>query len=166
MDSLGVGALTDDQLIELLELACEQLALRNHYVQELAQAVIISNAEQMKLAAQALREEAELRRTQYVGEIRRAVSTEIRDAVRSGTLRVCDVREEADIAAEAELQTKLELLREVNEHLTSGQANFFMTISGGYLTISFGPRRVTTRCVLSPENVERLSSEIAGLLGG
>lgn len=96
---LGLEELTDDQLLDLLQQACLELARRDGYVRQLAQRTIVTAAEKMK----ALREVAEplvlqIKR-EYIAQLKQEVESEMREALQSGVIRLNMAEETAAVVA-------------------------------------------------------------------
>lgn len=98
---LGLSSLTDDQLVELLQEACCELAKRAWFVREAAQKVIVTNAEKMQNMRHYYEMAIKKERTKYFEALREEVFRETHDQVIEGWIRVATVEEETDAIVKA-----------------------------------------------------------------
>ena len=117
--NLGLSELTDDQLVELLQEACNELAQRDPIVRKAAQETIDKEAIKLKV----LREEASVLRLtresmeedlrywitqaiertkkQYQDQLEKDVAEFVKEEIKAGRYRVMDSKEEAQRIANA-----------------------------------------------------------------
>lgn len=79
-DPLGLGALTDDQLVEMARHVAVELGRRHHDVQAAAQAAILSEAEKARIAEKAAKAEARRFREEQAERIAKEAVRQARDA--------------------------------------------------------------------------------------
>ena len=101
---LGLAELTDDQLLDLLEQSCLELAKRDGYVRQLAQSTIVRSAHRMLALREAVQPIAERVRRDYLDDLKRQVTdgleADMREALRSGDMRL-NLSEETAAVVEA-----------------------------------------------------------------
>jgi len=148
MSDLGASELTDDQLVDLLQEACAELAQRNYVVRNAAQQVILDEAEKMKIMQKAINKV----RKQFAGEIRSQIQKEIAQEVKLGNVRIMTPAEEARLIAKytnealnelkypEEQKIRAETLNKVRRDVIAGKIPSLFTQAG--LTHSWRtPRR-------------------------
>ena len=163
---LGLGELTDDQLLDLLEQACNELATRDGYVRKFAQQTIVSGAEKAKIARDALVGAAERVKADYIRQIRSEVEQDVRAAVASGEIRL-DAIEEQRAIVEASLESKIKIIDEMVGKLKAGKGDrFFCEIQGTLVTVNFGKQRLQAKSMLSPEAMEAIGVQLRNIVTG
>lgn len=139
---LGLGKLKDDQLLELLNQACTELAQRDPGCRAIAQSTITTQAENLKAAREALKKAAKEIRDEYMVELALAVERDVRDAVRRGEIRLIPVDEEAAAILRTATATQEKLKREMQQQAKKGE-NITIHIAGDTVTVAMGAVRKT-----------------------
>jgi len=93
--ALGLSALTDDQLFELLNEACDEMAQRDSYIREKQQEAVMERGEKLKLQRKALDEFIEEVRKEYIEGIRKDIRRDVEAKVKSGEIQLLTADEEA-----------------------------------------------------------------------
>jgi hypothetical protein len=133
---LGLKALDDDQLIELLGQCCNELAERDPVVRDLAQSAIFGEAEKLRLMKESAKEAVEEARSEYIEDLHREVGAEVRRAVQAGEIRLLSPAEESREVAIGDLETRVKLLDEeisTLEDEDDPEALFRLRYANGYL---------------------------------
>lgn len=109
---LGLGQLTDDQLLELIQEACREVAARDPYLRGMAQHTITTAADRVTLQRAMLKEAVTAVAGAYVEQIRTETFEEVREGVRNGTVRLITPAQEARVLVESTLEAKIKLIDE------------------------------------------------------
>jgi hypothetical protein len=109
---LGLSELDDDQLLELLNQACGELAARQPYVREMAQKTIFDHAEKLEVAKEAMAAAVERVRQEYITQLTLEVAAEVRKQHKSGELRLISPEHETALAIRAEMVERERLIEE------------------------------------------------------
>lgn len=88
MGNLGINALSDDQLLELLHEATQELAVRDPIVRSAAQQTIFDEAEKLKLVRDAAREACVKVRAKYERDIKADAVAEVQAAFDAGEINL------------------------------------------------------------------------------
>lgn len=129
MADLGLHELSDDQLLDLLEESCAELAQRDGYVKRLAQRRIASQAEQLKVLRDVVERWADQAKADYLRKLKETCEKELRAGIDSGEIRL-NLKEETEAIVRASLDAKapivqqefLDLLRRCFFALTKGHS--------------------------------------------
>lgn len=106
---LGLGGLSDEQIVELLDQVLRELAKRDHCVRTAAQAVIFTRAEALKQMRQAVDLAVRKVRAKHLEDLRAAVLELCLKDWEAGLLRVRSPEEEAKLIAQAEEEYRTQL---------------------------------------------------------
>ena len=109
---LGLGELTDDQLLELLQEACRELGRRDPYLRGLAQHTITTEAERTALERGMAQEAVKALAGSYVEQIRQETFHEVKKGVRNGTIGLLTPAQEARVAVESSMEARIRLIDE------------------------------------------------------
>ncbi len=109
---LGLGQLTDDQLLELVHEVCRELALRDPYVRAMAQHTITTESDRLVLRRAMLKEAVTAVAGSYVEQIRGESFREVQEGVRTGRIRLLTPAQEARILVDSTLEAKIKLIDE------------------------------------------------------
>lgn len=118
---LGLEQLTDDQLLELVQEACHELAARDPYVRGMAQHTITTEADRVTLQRAMLKEAVTAVAGAYVEQIRKETFDEVREGVRAGTIRLLTPAQEARALVESTLAAKIKLIDETVTAIQTGK---------------------------------------------
>ena len=112
---LGLSELTDDQLLDLLDQACAELAQRDGYVRQLAQQTIVRGAQKRDAIAEALEPVVRRVKQNYIDQLKRDAAEELeaamREGLQSGSIRL-DISEETAAVIEAVREGQARFSRE------------------------------------------------------
>lgn len=162
---LGLSELTDDQLLELLQEACGELAQRDPFVRDLAQKDVFDQAEKLRLAKEAALEAIQQVQREYIAGLKTEMAEKIRAGVKDGTVRLVPPEVEEKEAQEATLETKIALIDEAVANLKRGsRERFFFEIAGDLVTISFGRNRIHATHQLSPGAIQETGYVLRSIL--
>lgn len=163
---LGLHQLTDDQLMNLLQEVCGELATRDPMVRNAAQQTIFDEGEKLDATKRALREAVEAAKAEYRKQIKQEALDAVRAAVASGEIVLLSSAEEGKAVAEATLEAKLALIDEAMEAVRKGGSveRFFFEIRPGLTTVSYGSRRVEARHSLNSQAISALADHLRKLL--
>jgi len=142
---LGLDALTDDQLLELLDQACAQLSQREGYVRDMAQLTIVTGAERLKAKKKALSEAVEKVLSDDRRRIAVFIETEVRKEYAAGQLRLMTAGQEAAEVVKAEKEAMLKLAREVQGSAGDPKLRFFLDLQPGQIQMKYGSQVTTVR---------------------
>lgn len=160
--SLGTNQLSDDQLLELLKEACNELAVRAGPVREAAQKVIVTGAESIKIHEKVFTEAAVTVRREYEKQLYNETYEHVKLLVQNGSAMLADSAEEARLAIEAEKKAFAELTKQQVGH----NAKFELRIRGSEVTITTqGNATLTVRHTLNEKEVRDLSQLVARIIG-
>lgn len=149
---LGCDKLTDDQLVELLQEACSELACRSDLVRNHAQRVIKGGAWEMEQKLKALEQEVTAARRSYVDQIKQETKEDVRRMLTTGEIRVVKPAEECDMAVQAHKDALVEILAEIEAGQRTGQ-NFHMWIRGPLISATFGSKTIDVRHSLTKAQI-------------
>jgi hypothetical protein len=162
---LGLSALTDDQLLDLLQQACGELVTRDPFVRGLAQAAIFTESEKLAAIKKEAAKCVENVRREYIQQIGKEVAQSVRDSYKAGKLRLLDSKQEANAATTAEVKERIALIDETIKKLKAGDAGrFAFEITGQYIAFSHAGKNYQTAKKLPPDTVEKVGNTIKGLL--
>lgn len=121
----GLDGLTGDQLFELCEAMCEELAHRDPYLQRMAQATITEASDRLDARRQAARQAVQQALQDYLGAILAEERRAVIDAVRTGELRLVAPEQESAAVADANLRARIavidKLVEEIHRGVTLGE---------------------------------------------
>lgn len=109
---LGISALNDDQLLNLLTEACAVVAERDPTVRKLAQKTVTTEAERLKLMREAVESAVILVRRELESTIKQQAEEELREAVARGEVRITGIDEEIKWAVESEKEARQKVVAE------------------------------------------------------
>ncbi len=118
---LGLGQLTDDQLLELVHEVCRELALRDPYVRAMAQHTITTESDRLVLRRAMLKEAVTAVAGSYVEQIRGESFREVQEGVRTGRIRLLTPAQEARILVDSTLEAKIKLIDETVTAIQHGK---------------------------------------------
>lgn len=119
MPDLGLSALTDDQLLNLLEEACNELAGRAGFVRELAQETITNSAKKMEAAKEAMEEAVEEAMSDYRRLMKQEAKEELTAGIAAGTIRLLPAVETKALV-EASIEARIAAIDEEIRKLEEG----------------------------------------------
>jgi hypothetical protein len=119
---LGLDQLTGDQLLELVLEVSQELARRDPYLRNMAQATITTEAERLELKRLAIKEAAGVVVREYVEGVRLEAIGALKEGFRNGTARILTSTQEARIVVEATLEAKIKLVEETVAAIQAGKA--------------------------------------------
>ena len=162
---LGLSALTDDQLLDLLQQACGELVTRDPFVRGLAQAAIFTESEKLDVIKKEAKKAVENVRREYTQQIGKEVAQSVRDSYKAGKLRLLEPIAEANVATAAEVKERIALIDEAVKKLKSGDSGrFAFEITGQYIAFSHGGKNYQTAKKLAPDTCEKVGATIKALL--
>lgn len=163
--SLGTNQLSDDQLLELLKEACNELAVRAGPVREAAQKVIVTGAESIKIHEKVFTEAAEVVRREYEKQLYNETYEHVKVLIKSGSATLADSAEEARLAIEAEKKAFAELTAQAAQAV-GHNAKFELRIRGPEVMITTqGNATLTVRHTLNEKEIRDLSALVARIIG-
>jgi hypothetical protein len=133
---LGLKELDDDQLLELLGQCCGELVERDPVVRNVAQATIVDESEKLRLMKESAEEAVQACRADYIAALKTEVLAHVREAVKSGELRLVPAAEEAREVAIADLEARVKLCDEEIATLANEEdpeALFRLRYADGYM---------------------------------
>lgn len=160
---LGCDTLTDDQLVELLQEACSELACRSDLVRNHAQRVIKDGAWQMRLKLEALDTEVNLARQAEINKIKQETKEDVRRMLTTGEIRLMKPVEEADLALQAQKDALVELLAEITASQATGD-NFHIWIRGPLISASFGAKAFDVRHNLTKTQISLMGDYLTQVI--
>lgn len=160
---LGCDKLTDDQLVELLQEACSELACRSDLVRNHAQRVIKGGAWEMEQKLKALEEEVSKARHAYISQIKQETKDDVKRMLTTGEIRLMKPVEEADLAHRTERQALTDLLAEITASQATGD-NFHIWIRGPLISASFGPKTVDLRHNLTKTQISLMGDYLTQVI--
>lgn len=164
--SLGTNQLSDDQLLELLQEACNELAVRAGPVREAAQEVIVTGAESIKIHEKVFTEAAVTARREYEKQLYAETYEHVQLLVKNGSAMLSDSGEEARLAIEAEKKAFAELTKQQAAQAVGHNAKFDLRIRGPEIMITTqGNATLTVRHTLNEQEVRDLSALVARIIG-
>ncbi len=168
MADLGLGALTDDQLLELLQQACGELAARDPLVANLAQATIFSEADKLKALKEGAREAVLAVRKKFEQQVAADVAKSVRQKYKDGKLTLLTAEEEVKLAVKSEIQTRIALIDEAVAQLKGGGIpsgeRFAFEISGMYIAFTHGGHNYQMAHRIAPAVADQIGANIRALL--
>lgn len=120
---LGLRDLTDDQLLELVEQTCQELAARDPYVRQMAQGTITTEAERLAAKRKAVKEAITDAMAIYIQGIRTETAAEVRAGVKNGTIRLLTPAQEARVAVDSTFEAKIKLIDETVAAIQGGSVH-------------------------------------------
>lgn len=163
--SLGTNQLSDDQLLELLKEACNELAVRAAPVRDAAQKVIVTGAESIKIHEKVFTEAAVTVRREYEKQLYAETYEHVQLLVKNGSAMLADSGEEARLAIEAEKKAFASLTAQAVQML-GPNAKFELRIRGSAITITTQDNAtLTVRHTLNEREVRDLSQLVARIIG-
>lgn len=119
---LGLDQLTNDQLLELTLELSQELAQRDPWMRNMAQATITTEAEKLELARAALKEAAGRVLREYIEGVRAEALAALKEGFRNGTARILTSTQEARIVVDGTLEAKIKLCEETVAAIQAGKA--------------------------------------------
>jgi hypothetical protein len=139
---LGLNALTDDQLLSLLQEVLGEFIQRDEYLRSLAQNVIDGVARDAKVAEEILAESLDQALDEYRTKLKTEVMEHLRAGLQDGSVRLLTAQQEADLLFESSLENKIKLIDEAVAALRSGMIERFgLLATESAFTVSFAGRR-------------------------
>ncbi len=158
---LGLSTLNDDQLLDLLNQACEELRGRDPFVRGLAQAKITDAADNLRIFKENAKEAVQQARHDYERAIGKEIQTEVRRAVSAGELRLIAPADEAEIAVDAEIKARIALIDEAVAQLKAGTTErFAFEISGEYIAFHHDGKNFQMAHRLTPDAARSIGASI------
>lgn len=169
---LGLNTLTDDQLLDLLEQACGELANRDRLVREWAQGVISDEAEKLQARREAALEAREELREQYIQLARREAIEYVRELWKTGRLQLFDSPDqEAKVVAGGVMAARKVIVSEIEKELKDGKRSLAIAVQGPktdglvYVAITFGEKRVACKRALTDKEAQEIGLALRAALG-
>lgn len=106
---LGLKQLSDDQLVDLLQQACQELGQRAGFVRDAAQQVICTEAEKMLVFKSSLQKAVIIARQTFIAQLDSEVREIVCKGVEDGSIRLVSVDEETAEVARTSRETLLQL---------------------------------------------------------
>jgi hypothetical protein len=110
---LGLGELTDDQLLELVNQACAELVVRDPFIRQMAQSTITTWSEQLILKRAMIKEAVTALAGAYIEQIRKETFAEVKAAVSAGEARLLSPTQEARVVVESTIEAKIQMIDEL-----------------------------------------------------
>lgn len=165
MPDLGLHALTDDQLLNLCQEVCGELASRDPFVRGLAQQQIFTEAEKVKALKEGAAKAVETLKREYCKSVSADIANAVRSSHKAGRLRLLNAEQEADAVADAEIQTRIALIDEAIVNLKEGKVErFAFEITSSYIAFSDGGENFQLPRKMSTETVTALGRELRAIL--
>ena len=169
MADLGLSALSDDQLLELLQEACGELGQRDPVVRNLAQKTIYSEAERLAVYKRSIETAVKVAKADYEQSVRRDVEQAITEDVRMGRWKPLDSSEEAALVVQEDRRMKQVLVAEAQKALASPSGpTLWLHIQPGCVKASFqgpnGQRQTQSVGRVSQPKIERLIESLKATL--
>lgn len=143
--SLGVNTLTDDQLLELLQEACQELAQRDPMVRNLAQGSIVTEAEKLAAGKEAIQEAYQSLLRDYRQGLKEEALAELRTGLKLGTMQLLTPQQESDAIAESSIEARIELIDEALGQVTgapTSEHDFALRVHDDNVSMSWGGERM------------------------
>jgi hypothetical protein len=174
--ALGCSSLTDDQLVELLLEACNELVTRDGYVVSAAQREIdliaekqkaarLSTAQKLKALEEAYTDAVVIVKTEFQRQLTKEVLELVRRDVQSGKLRMATPAEEGNLVRDAELAAKQRILQEIREKLIQEKYTLSIQICGSQVTVCFGVESFVSRCYDATRKGAEIVRELCKIVG-
>lgn len=110
---LGLETLSADQLLELLIETSTEVARRDPYLLNMAQATITTMAQRLAMERECMREAAAAVLGACIELIRQESLAKVRELVANGSMRLLTAAQEARIVVETTLEAKIKMVDEV-----------------------------------------------------
>jgi hypothetical protein len=118
---LGLDALSNDQLLALIEETAEELIARDPWIRNMAQATLTTAAERLALRRGALEEAIQETARAFVLSIKAEEVAALREALANGTARLLTSEQEARAVVDATLQARIALIDETVKVIQTGK---------------------------------------------
>ena len=186
MADLGLDALTDDQLLDLLGQACMELSARDPMVRNLAQVTIDTEAEKLKIKQEAEKTklfskkeaietfksaaEGALKkaRREYENQILTEIAVEVRKMVSAGEITLLTADQEAAVAVKAEIQARITLIDEaINQLKSTGYPSgdrFAFEFTRNYIAFTHGGNNFQMSHKINPKVLDQIGASLKQLL--
>lgn len=167
MSDLGLAILTDDQLLELLTEACQELGQRDPVVRDLAQKQIYAEAERVKAYKGAIKKAVIAARKEYEESIRKETREWVDGLVTSGEWSPLGSNEETKVLVEEGKRRREEVIAQARKTLKQpmpAENKLWLNITSTSIAASYtyrGQGRQTTQAnQLDHKKVDRFIAEL------
>lgn len=165
MPDLGLNALTDDQLLNLLQEACGELAARDPFVRGLAQQQIFTEAEKVKALKEGAAKAVEALKREYCKSISADIANAVRSSHKAGKLQLLNAEQEANVVVDAEIHTRIALIDEAVAKLKAGTSErFALEITPAYIAFCDGGQNFQMPRKMAPDTVTALGRGLRAIL--
>lgn len=167
MGDLGLSSLNDDQLLELLIEACQELGQRDPIVRNLAQKQIYAEAERIKTYKAAIQDAVREARKNYEDSIRKESREWVDNLVKTGQWKPVNNDDELKIILDEDRRRREEVITQTRAALAqpqSAEQQLWLNITRTSVAASYtyrGQQRQTTQAnKLDAAKVQHLIGEL------
>lgn len=165
---LGLNKLTDDQLLELLQQACAELAIRDHYVRNLAQQTIFTEAEKLKAMKQEMEGAVAAAKAEHVAQLRQEIEAEVRRAVSAGEIQLFQPGEEPKIVVQTDLDVRAKMIQEIKareQEMRQGSVQMLLALRpGGTVMLKVGDNTFEGTARVQSDAIQKIMQDLYVML--